>query len=53
MQIKCEKCSAVTDAAMSETYLEGEVHFATARGRKMQRSNNSCKMLDFFYEFRL
>ncbi len=25
MQIKCEKCSAVSETAMPETYLEGEV----------------------------
>ena len=25
MQIKCNKCSAVSDTAMPETYLEGEV----------------------------
>ena len=25
LQIRCEKCSAVSDAAMPETYLEGDV----------------------------
>ena len=31
MQIKCEKCSAVSDAAMPETYLEGEVELTFLR----------------------
>ena len=31
MQIKCEKCYAVSDAAMPETYLEGEVELNNIR----------------------
>ena len=31
MQIKCEKCSAVSDAAMPETYLEGDVELTFLR----------------------
>ena len=31
MQIKCEKCSAVSDAVMPETYLEGEVKLTFLR----------------------
>ena len=31
MQIKCEKCSAVSDAAMPETYLEGGVELTFLR----------------------
>ena len=31
MQIRCEKCSAVSDAAMPETYLEGDVELTFLR----------------------
>ena len=31
MQIKCEKCSTVSDEAMPETYLEGEVELTFLR----------------------
>ena len=31
MQIRCEKCSAVSDAAVPETYLEGEVELTFLR----------------------
>ena len=31
VQIKCEKCSTVSDEAMPETYLEGEVELTFLR----------------------
>ena len=31
LQIRCEKCSAVSDAAMPETYLEGDVELTFLR----------------------
>ena len=31
MQIKCDKCSAVSEAVMPETYLEGDIEFTFFR----------------------
>lgn len=31
MQIKCDKCSAVSESIMPETYLEGDIEFTFFR----------------------